>query len=321
MIISVFSSMLKEKDFYYRKARLTQVRGFCAVVQSNCSITEASEKIHFEPCTLSKQISALERDLGIELFDRTHHKKLKLTREGDLFYKEAIQYMNGIDGLFKNFNEHFKNFNNTHLSIALHQTAATYIFPSILERMIKLEKFKNLKVDIYSISKDDAIEKLINKEIDLAFYINAPKEKLPVEIESIKSMPSHVSLVFSKHHPLANKYEIVKEDLEKYKFLRRNVETNTYSNVYGHFNADISNIRTINSSFETNLEIIKRTDNISTVPELFLKNNYLNNFGIESRNIDHLIDKAFFNIMILKNSLLTEPMLWVINEFKKLVSE
>ncbi|HSQ97641.1 MAG TPA: LysR family transcriptional regulator [Rickettsiales bacterium] len=313
--------MFKEKDFYYRKARLTQVRGFCAVVQSNCSITEASEKIHLEPCTLSKQISALERDLGIELIDRTHLKKLKLTEGGSLFYNEAVKYINGIDGLFKNFNEHLRNFNNTHVSIALHQTAATYIFPPILEKMIALEQFKDLKVDIYSIPKDEAIEKLINKEINLAFYINAPKEKLPVGVETIKSMPSHVSLVFNKHHPLAEQQEITKEDLEKYKFLRRNVETKTYSNVYGRFNADTSNIRTINTSFETNLEIIKRTDNISTVPELFLQNNYLNNLGIESRNIDHLIDKAFFNVMLLKDNLLTEPMSWIIGEFKKLVSK
>ncbi len=310
--------MLKEKDFYYKKARLVQLRGFCAVAQSDYSITEASKKIHVEPCTLSKQITALERDLRIKLLDRTQHKKLKPTKEGKLFYKEAIQYMNGIDGLFENFNEHLKDFNNIHLSIALHQMAATYIFPPILEKMINLKKFKDLKIDIYSIPKDEAIEKLINKEIDLAFYINAPKEKLPVEIDSIKSMSSHVSLVFNKSHPLAKKKKITKKDLENYKFLRRNIETNTYSNVYGHFNANTSNIRTIGVSFETILEIIKRTDDISTVPELFLKNSHLDNSEIESRNIDYLIDEAFFNVMKLKNGFLTEPMLWVINELKKL---
>ncbi|HSQ97633.1 MAG TPA: LysR family transcriptional regulator [Rickettsiales bacterium] len=309
--------MFKEKDFYYRKARLTQVRGFCAVVQSNCSITEASEKIHFEPCTLSKQISALERDLGIKLIDRTHLKKLNLTKEGQLFYKEAVQYMNGIDGLFKNFNEHLKEFNNNHLNIALHQMAITCILPKILEKMLKIDEFKNLEINIFSLSKDEAIKKLINKEIDLVFDSQNIRDKIPTQIEAIKSIQSRAFLVFSKFHPLAKKDKITIEDIEKYHFLNRDTELKVLTN----YNIKTSNIIiTGKLPSESIMEIIKHTNNLAIITNMCLsESNYLYDENIIVRDIENLlIDKAFFQIMTLKKNTITRPMMWVINELKKI---
>ena len=309
---------MKESDFYYKKNRIAQLRALCTIFQCNYSITEASEKLYLARSALSKQISALERDLGIELFDRSLHKKLLPTNEGKLFYNEAIKYLNGIDSLFNNFNEKIKKFNNSHLNIAMHQIAASCIFPDILEKMLKCEKFKNIKINIFNISKDEAIKRLIKKELDIIYYINIPNEKIPVEIETIKSLQSHVSLIFSKNHPLSKQDIIKKEDIERYSFLRKNVDTNTYFSTYNHFNANMSNIGTIGVTFETILEIVKRTDNISTIPELFLKNNNYYKDKIDFRNIDNLLDEAFFNVMVLKNTIKTEPVLWLIKEFKKL---
>lgn len=310
--------MIKESDFYYKKNRIAQLRALCTIFQCNYSITEASEKLYLARSALSKQISALERDLGIQLFDRSLHKKLLPTKEGILFYNEAIKYLNGIDSLFSNFNEKVKKYNNTHLNIAMHQIAASCIFPDILEKMLKNEKFKNIKINIFNISKDEAIKKLIKKELDIIYYINIPSEKIPIEIEAIKSLQSHVSLIFSKNHPLSKQKIIKKKDLKNYTFLRKNIDTDTYFSTYNHFNANISNIGTIGATFETILEIIKRTNNISTVPELFLKNNNYYKDKINFKNIDNLLDDAFFNIMVLKNTIRTEPVLWLINEFKKL---
>ena len=310
--------MVQEKDFYYKKNRMAQLRSVCAVFQSNYSVTEAAEKTHIARSALSKQLSSLERDLGTKLFIRTKQKTLEPTQEGILFYKDAIQYVNGIDGLFENFNEKVKDYNNSHLNIALHQMVATYIFPSILEKMLKMEEFKNIKINIFNSPKINGINQLLKKEVDLAFYINTPKETFPVEIERIKSLESHVCLVFNKSHMLNKKKFIIKEDLDDCTFLRRNIKTDTYNSVYSHFNSNVSNIGTIGVSFETILEIIKITDNVSTVPELFLKNTSYDLSSISYRNIDHLIDKSFFEVMVLKKISKTRPVEWLINEFKNL---
>jgi len=305
--------MYKQKDFYYKKNRIAQLRGLCAVFQSDYSITNAATKTHIARSALSKQISALERDLGIQLFDRSEYRTIKPTKEGILFYKEAVQHMNGIDGLFENFNEHLKKFNNSHLNIALHQMAITYIFPPILEKMLKIEEFKNLEMNIHNLSKEEAMKKLIDKEVDIAFCILNSRDKIPVEIESVKSIQSHAYVIFNKSHPLAKKDIITTDDIEKYEFLRRNTEIKTLSN----FNIKTGSIA-INGILPTEsvIEIIKHTDNLAIVSN---GNDCLNSLDIVAKDIEHLInDKAFFQIMTLKNRTLTKPMMWLINELKKL---
>ena len=108
----------KANSFYYKKDRLNQLRGFCAVVQNDCSLIKASEKLGLEKPAISKQISALERDLGIELFDRSKHKTLVLTKEERLFYDEVVLKLQGIDGLFRNFSEKINEIDKNSIKIA-----------------------------------------------------------------------------------------------------------------------------------------------------------------------------------------------------------
>ena len=302
--------------------KLVQLKSFCALMQDpDYSVTKTAERIHIDHTALSRQISALEEDLGIRLFDRKEHRKLKPTKEAHLFYKKAVGYMNGIDGLIKDFKEELKEFNNAHLNIALHKTIATFIFPPILERMLKLEEFKDLKVNIHNISKEEAIKKLIGKEIDLAFYIHDSRDETPIEIETIQSIQNCACLVFNRLHPLAQKSTITKEDVEKYCFLNEKKETKVYNTTYSYFNTKNSNIK-ISGTYtsEVALEILKFTDNVEIFSKLFLDSNkYIDKSNLEVRSIEHLIDeKAFFQIMILKNYYLTKPVLWIINELKKL---
>ena len=306
--------MVSDKEFYYKRNRLNQLRGFCSVVQCDCCVSKAAVKNNMEQTTFSKQIMALERDLGTQLFDRSKRKRLQLNKEGELFYKEATRHINSIDGLFQNFNENLKEYNNTHLNIAIHNTAATYIFPSILKKMLSLSEFKDLSINVFVISKTEAIQKLINKEIDIAFYIFAPTDTIPQELEKTKSISDNILLVFNKSHPLAKKQTVTMEDVSKYKFLSRNIKTKTYGNIF----KNISDISIEGNSFEIALEIIKQTDNMTTLPELFLKNTNLNNSEIESRNINNLVGEAYFYILLRENKILTKPMEWLIKELKSL---
>ena len=50
---------MKDKNFYYKKDRLNQLRGFCAVVQSG-SVNKAAKIVGVEPTAVSKQVKALE---------------------------------------------------------------------------------------------------------------------------------------------------------------------------------------------------------------------------------------------------------------------
>ena len=55
------------------------------------SFNKAAEESHITPTAMIKQVNALESELGIQLFTRTH-RGLVLTRAGESFYKDA-KYM------------------------------------------------------------------------------------------------------------------------------------------------------------------------------------------------------------------------------------
>lgn len=316
-----------EKEFFSRKSRLTQLRSFCAVVQSDFSMTNAAEKLDIEISALSRHILQLEKDMGIRLLDRQNTRRLKFTKVGKLFYDEIIGYVNGIEGSFSNFNEHIKKYNDTHLNIAVQQSAAISIFPQILKKMLQLEEFKDLEINIFSIPKDEAINKLVDKELDLTFYVQYSKDLLPpVELKAIKSIQTHASLIFDKSHPLNKKYKITRQDIEEFAFIKRNIDNKTkiYTTADNYFNAKLSNIKIFGvSSSEIAVEMVKNTNNIAIVPKMFLcKNIDVINGDIIARDMDDVFnDDAFFNIFVLKDKPLTKPVLWVVEELKKLEKE
>lgn len=67
-----------------------QVEYFLAVAR-NLSFTKAAEELYVTQPAISRQISALEADLGFTLFDRAS-RKTALTAEGELFYRFFQNY-------------------------------------------------------------------------------------------------------------------------------------------------------------------------------------------------------------------------------------
>ncbi|MDD2840088.1 MAG: LysR substrate-binding domain-containing protein [Rickettsiales bacterium] len=309
-----------EKDFFSRKSRLTQLRSFCAVVESDFSMTNAAEKLDIEISALSRHILQLEKDMGIKLLDRQNTRRLKFTKEGKLFYDEIIGYVNGIEGSFSNFNEHIKKYNNTHLNIAIQQSAAISIFPKIIKKMLQLEEFKDLEINIFSISKDEAIDKLLDKEVDLAFYVQDRRDYVATGLEAIKSIQTHASIIFDKSHPLAEKREITKQDIEEFIFIQRNEKTKIYTSADSYFNAKLSNVKIFGAATsEITIEMVKNTDNMAIIPNIFLHNNTdLMNGNLVAKSAEYILDNnAFFHIFTLKDKPLSEPVSWIIKELKK----
>lgn len=59
------------------------------------SFTHAGETLHMSQSAVSRQVSALERDLGVSLFHR-HARGLVLTEQGELLHRTAAEVMNKL---------------------------------------------------------------------------------------------------------------------------------------------------------------------------------------------------------------------------------
>lgn len=289
-------NMQKDIDFYYKKSRLSQIRGFCSVVQNECSIAKASQKTGVESSAISKQIRTLENDLGTELFDRSGYNKLKMNEEGELFFEEAIKHLNGIDNMFDNFNRSLKNYKNNNIRIAANDIILEKMIPTIYEFK---EKYPKVNIVLYNISKAEAEKMLEDKKLDLAFYLEDEDEKLSKNLKQEK-ISNHVSYwVMCKEHPLADKDEIVEEDLINCEIVVFDnlVFTKSFQNLVSKYKLRPS-IKIENGTVNIAIRIIEYSFGITSISEIFLTEDDKKKL---TPKIDNILPQRYFYCLTKKN--------------------
>lgn len=75
-------------------SKLERLETFIAVVEEN-SFVRASVKLGISNAAVSKQVSCLEKDLGVQLLNRSS-RQLTLTESGHLYYEHAKKLAEGI---------------------------------------------------------------------------------------------------------------------------------------------------------------------------------------------------------------------------------
>src|SRR6478672_5279583 len=83
--------------FAYKADRLTPLRAFCQTARLG-SVSRADEALYVSQPAITLQLQALERELGVRLFDRVG-RRLTPSREGQVLYELAKPLVEGIDAL------------------------------------------------------------------------------------------------------------------------------------------------------------------------------------------------------------------------------
>jgi len=167
------------------------------------------------PPTITLQIQSLERDLGMKLFKRDP-KKIELTYEGKLFYDYAIFHVQGIENLFENFIKNANDRKSNVISVG-GNVSICYILPKYTHQFEN--KYPEIKFEIKNLLKRDAMQRVIDGELDIAIY-SMTKKLLPSELTFFPIVEYPPVLLINKNHPLANKKDITITDIKEYKLLR-----------------------------------------------------------------------------------------------------
>gem|GEM_PF-5022449 len=184
--------------YFYKRNRFHQLKGFCTVMKEG-SIAKASDIMHVSGSSISLQIKALERDLGVVLFQRVK-QRLQPTEEAWTVYREALQLLDGIDNIYENTSKLLKNNVAQSIKIAGHAYALSHLIPPTLSEIIKQND--GLKYKLFNFTREEAIEALEKREVDVAIY-PVDSDYKDIIIEDVFDKKCKVILAMSKNHALA----------------------------------------------------------------------------------------------------------------------
>lgn len=111
---------------------LKQLEAFVATAEY-CSFTRAAEAMYLTQSTVSSHISALERILGVRLFQRGSRQRVALTEEGTQVYREAKDILKHCQALQDLGSHDSKN----QLTIGASSVPGQYLLPEIMSAFLQ----------------------------------------------------------------------------------------------------------------------------------------------------------------------------------------
>lgn len=168
--------------------------------------SKAAEACFVSQPTLSTQIMKLEEELGVQLVERIP-RKVQLTPVGKDIAERARHVLRDIDQIHLTARRSRDPEKGT-LRLGIFPTLAPYLLPHVVPGIRK--RFPNLKLQLSEEKTEDILKQLDDGDLDAAL-LALPLDEDGLEIEILFEEPFLLALPES--HPLADKAEIVMEDL------------------------------------------------------------------------------------------------------------
>ncbi|NTV90612.1 MAG: LysR family transcriptional regulator [Clostridiales bacterium] len=169
---------------------------------------EAAEAMNITAATVSKHIAALEKELGIILFDRLPYG-VRLTKEGNVRRAAAQKLVSTYDALI------------TKPAIPAGKKLIIYSTPPPsrfgLTRILKEFAVDFPDVDVEVIEKRDAVKAIEEEECEIGFI--GSKHQLPEKIQFFNIKNTRIGAILPDNHPLARREVISLSELRDEKFV------------------------------------------------------------------------------------------------------
>ncbi|MGO3752071.1 MAG: LysR family transcriptional regulator [Peptoniphilaceae bacterium] len=263
------------------------------------NFTEVAEQLYISQPAVSKQIKALENDLGVPLFNRVGQKN-HLTIYGQSFLKYAQEILN----TYSIAREHIlqlENLERGSIYFGATNFNGVYLIPEILSKFKK--KFPKIKVN-FSISSSKKLIKLLdNASIEFAIlsdYIDLEKDKYT----RIKVFDDELKLIVSSENPISKLSDITIDDIKFETFILKEDESSLNKFLYEKINRDYFKNKFRITNQEGIKEAVVKNLGISFMSEKAIK--YEKKLGlIKSLNLKGYDLSRSINLVYQKNYNLT----------------
>lgn len=182
------------------------LRYFLTVVREE-SITKAAEVLHITQPTLSRQLSQMEEEIGVRLFDRGT-RKISLTNEGILLRRRAEEILQLVDKTEKELLEQEEQVEGK-VSIGCGEIASVQLLPELFRSF--REKYPRVSFDIFTAAADLVKEQMDKGLLDIGLLLE------PIDVEKYDfirfDLKENWVVLMRPDDPLAKKESITPEDL------------------------------------------------------------------------------------------------------------
>lgn len=207
--------------YYYKGNRQKQLRAFVSIVKLG-TLTRAAEALFVSQPTVSLQLQALERELGVPLLER-RRRRINLTDAGEALYELARPLIEGWENLDRDFQARVKGLKAGRLTIAAGASTIQYLLPEWVRRY--RAAFPAVHLQLANVTGRDGLALLRADEADFAIgsMLEVPNDIVWTPLRQYDPM-----LITPLDHPLARKQDVTLEDLSPYGLILPPQRLSTY---------------------------------------------------------------------------------------------
>ncbi len=207
--------------YYYKGNRHKQLRAFVTVVKLG-TLTRAAEALFLSQPTISLQLQALERELGVALVER-RRRRINLTNAGEALYELARPLVEGWETLDRDFQARVQGLQGGRLTIAAGTSTIQYLLPELVRRY--RERFPAVQLQLANVTGKDGLALLRADQADFAVgsMLDVPNDIAWAPVHHYDPM-----LIMPRDHPLASREKVTLEDLSPYGLILPPQRLSTY---------------------------------------------------------------------------------------------
>ena len=243
---------------------IQQLRYVVAIANSG-TFREAAEKMYVSQPSLSISVRDLEKELGFKIFRRTSSGTF-LTRRGMEFYEKAQELVKGFD-VFQN---QYANPEEEKDEFSIASQHYDFLPPTITAFSERYPDYKNFR--IFESTTVQILDEVAQGHSEIGIiYLNNQNQKGILQrveklgLEVIDLIPFHTHIYLREGHPLAEKEELVMEDLADLPTVRFTQEKDEYLYYSENFVDTSASSQMFNVTDRATLNgILERTDAYAT---------------------------------------------------------
>lgn len=271
-----------------------QIEAFISVAKLK-SFSKAANSIYLSQPTISSHISALEKELNVQLFDR-NSKEVNLTPAGKCFLDYATDIINLRNNAITNLCDFNSNICGT-LNLFASTTPCNTIVPELISTFNN--QYPHITFNVNEKSSGEIIEDIINLDCEIGIVGNVTKND---KIRSYCLMEDELVLISSPKMNIPEEIDI--PSLSNYKFILREKNSATRKTFEEGLEANEYPIGKIDVCCEVNnldtlLQFVKTGMGVSIVSKHVCEN-YISSEKIKATYIKDLNLKR--NIYLVLNS-------------------